>query len=186
MVFCTGWAGCGCVELGRELCALCETYCLTTVQNSNFHTVNTARNPAPHNHSQHNQCRTPYAVERRLVLLKTGIMMPETCWDRSLITNIRLVASCWFLSLHPILCTWFWLSYQLIESHFIAMVMTGLDFLLCEWLSQALFQVLPGLHCYDTAWVVTDSQTQVSIESHQGRFVCVCEYHVTPPQHGHI
>ena len=30
-----------------------------------------------------------------------GIMMPETCWDRSLTINIRLVASCWFLSLHP-------------------------------------------------------------------------------------
>jgi hypothetical protein len=30
-----------------------------------------------------------------------GIMMPETCWDKSLIINIRLVASCWFLSLHP-------------------------------------------------------------------------------------
>ena len=28
-------------------------------------------------------------------------MMPETCWDKSLIINIRLVASCWFLSLHP-------------------------------------------------------------------------------------
>ena len=28
--------------------------------------------------------------------------MPETCWDKSLIINIRLVASCWFLSLHPI------------------------------------------------------------------------------------
>ena len=25
------------------------------------------------------QCRTPYAVERSLVLLKMGVMMPETC-----------------------------------------------------------------------------------------------------------
>ena len=42
-------------------------------------------------------------------------MMPETCWDKSLIINIRLVASCWFLSLHPMkvwghpmtcLCRW--------------------------------------------------------------------------------
>jgi len=90
MVFCTGCAGCGCVQLGRELCALCESYCSTTVQNSNFHTVHTARIPAPHNHSQHNQCRTPYAVERRLVLLMTGIMMPETCWDRSLIINDQI------------------------------------------------------------------------------------------------
>jgi hypothetical protein len=30
-----------------------------------------------------------------------GIMMPETCWDRSFIINISLVASCWFLCLHP-------------------------------------------------------------------------------------
>jgi len=29
MVFCTGCAGCGCVELGRKLCALCEAYCST-------------------------------------------------------------------------------------------------------------------------------------------------------------
>ena len=36
-----------------------------------------------------------------MVFLKMGIMMPETCCDRSLIINIRLVASCWFLSLHP-------------------------------------------------------------------------------------
>ena len=27
--------------------------------------------------------------------------IPETCWDKSLIINIRLVASCWFLSVHP-------------------------------------------------------------------------------------
>ena len=29
-----------------------------------------------------------------------GIKMPETCCDRSLIMNIGLVASCWFISLH--------------------------------------------------------------------------------------
>ena len=38
MVFCTVCAGCGCVELGRKLCALCEGYC----SNSNLHTVHTA------------------------------------------------------------------------------------------------------------------------------------------------
>ena len=59
MVFCTGCAGCGCVELG----------CI----------MHTARGPAPHNHSKHNQCRTPYAVIHSLVLLKMGIRMPETC-----------------------------------------------------------------------------------------------------------
>ena len=57
--------------------------------------------PAPHNHSHHNQCRTPYAAVLTLVLLMMGIMMPETCSDKSFILNIRLVASCWFLSLHP-------------------------------------------------------------------------------------
>jgi len=65
-------------------------------------TTFTACDPAPHNHSQHNQCRTPYAVMHGLVLLMMGIMMPETCWDRSLIINIWLFASCWFLSLHPL------------------------------------------------------------------------------------
>ena len=64
MVFCIVCAGCGFMELGRELCALCESYCSTS-----------------------------------LVLLTMGIMMPETCWDKSLIINVRLVASCWFLSL---------------------------------------------------------------------------------------
>jgi len=56
---------------------------------------------APHNHSQHNQYRTPYVVIHGLDLPMMGIMMPKTCWDRSLIINIWLVASCWFLSLHP-------------------------------------------------------------------------------------
>ena len=49
----------------------------------------------------YNQCRTPYAVIHGLVLLMMDIMMPETCWDRSLIINIGLIASCWFISLHP-------------------------------------------------------------------------------------
>jgi len=47
--------------------------------NSNFHTVHTVCAPAPHNHSKHNQCRTPYVEVRSLVLLKLGIVMPETC-----------------------------------------------------------------------------------------------------------
>jgi hypothetical protein len=38
-----------------------------------------ARVPAPHNHSHHYQCRTPYAAVHTLVLLMMGIMMPETC-----------------------------------------------------------------------------------------------------------
>jgi len=47
------------------------------------------------------QCTTPYAVIHGSVLLMMGIMMPETCWDRCLLINIRLVAFCWFISLHP-------------------------------------------------------------------------------------
>jgi len=62
-----------------------------------FHRVHTANDPAPHNHSQHNQCRTLYAVIHSLVLLVMGIMMPETCWDRSLIIKIWLVASLYTL-----------------------------------------------------------------------------------------
>jgi len=75
-----------------------------TVRTVTF-TVHTARVPAPHNRSHHNQCRTPYEAVHILVLLMMGIMMPETCWDRSTIINIRLVASCWFLSLHPTFMT---------------------------------------------------------------------------------
>jgi hypothetical protein len=95
MVFCAGCAGCGCVELGHKLFALCEWY------RSTVHTVRTACDRAAHNHSQHNQYRTPYAVIHGLVLLMMGIMIAETCWDRSLIINIGLVASCWFISPHP-------------------------------------------------------------------------------------
>jgi len=43
------------------------------------------------------QCRTPYSVVQSLLLLKMGIVMPETCWDRSLIINIRLVVSLFIL-----------------------------------------------------------------------------------------
>jgi len=44
---------------------------------------------------------TAYAVIHGLVLLIMGIMMPETSRERSLIINVRLVASFWFISLHP-------------------------------------------------------------------------------------
>ena len=49
------------------------------------------------------QCRTPYTAVHTLVLLMMDIIMPETCWDKSLIINIGLVASCWFLCLHRML-----------------------------------------------------------------------------------
>ena len=42
MVFCTGCAGCGCVELGRKPCELCEGAVHTS------HTVHTAYDPALH------------------------------------------------------------------------------------------------------------------------------------------
>ena len=108
MVFCTGSVSCGCVELGSELCAL------WTVETVTF-TDHTARVPATHNHSQHYQCRTPYAAVHTLVLLMMGIMMPETCWDRSLIINIRL-SLLFHRAFHIYLlictneCTIFWLN----------------------------------------------------------------------------
>jgi len=34
MVFCTGFAGCGCAELGRKVCALCEIYCSHSAHSS--------------------------------------------------------------------------------------------------------------------------------------------------------
>ena len=80
-------------------CVHCEGYCSNS-RTVTF-TVHTACVPALHNHSHHYQCRTPYAAVHTLVLLMMGIMMPETCWDKSLIINVRLVASCWSLSLHP-------------------------------------------------------------------------------------
>ena len=83
---------------GAGLRAVCT---LKVIVRTVTFTAHTARSPTSHNHSKHKQCRTPYAVIHNLVLLKMGIMMPETCCDRSLIINTRLVASCWFLSLHP-------------------------------------------------------------------------------------
>jgi len=53
--------------------------CVVSCVHSKLHTVHTAHDAAPHNNSQHNQCRTPYAVVHGLVLLMMGIMMPETC-----------------------------------------------------------------------------------------------------------
>ena len=49
------------------------------ISKSNPRTVQTAYDPAPHNHSQHNQCRTLYAVIHGLVLLMMFIMVSETC-----------------------------------------------------------------------------------------------------------
>jgi len=76
-----GCVGCGVVELRREQCALCESYC-STQSNSNFHTVHTAHDAAPQHHSQPQPThpgRTLHAVGHGLILLMMGIMMPETC-----------------------------------------------------------------------------------------------------------
>ena len=43
-----------------------------------------------------------YTTHTVFVLLKMGIMMPETCWDRSLIINIWLLHLVSFLSLHTL------------------------------------------------------------------------------------
>ena len=97
VVFCTVCAGCGCMGLGCGLCAPYESYC----SYSNCRTVHTARVPAAHN-----QCRTPHAVVHGLGLLMMGKMMPETCWDRRGIINIKLVTSFSIFSLFS-LCSWF-------------------------------------------------------------------------------
>ena len=89
MVFCTGCAGCSWLWL----CGAVWNVWRCTQLATQLHTTTT-------NHSQHNQCRTPQAGVHGLVLLMIGIMMAETCSDRSLIINIGFVASCWFLSLH--------------------------------------------------------------------------------------
>jgi len=88
MVSCTGCAGCGWLWL-----CVAGSWAVCTVY-TKLHTTTAY-------HKQHNQCTIPYAVVHGLVLLMMGIMMPETCWDRSLIINIGLVASCWFPSRHP-------------------------------------------------------------------------------------
>jgi len=68
-----GCVGCGLVELRREQCALCESY---------VHTVHTAHDAAPQDHSQPQPThpgRTSHVVGHGLILLMMGIMMPETC-----------------------------------------------------------------------------------------------------------
>ena len=76
-----------------------------------LHTTTTSTTSAEHSaHSLQSNSTQPQPAQpvqnttrsnTGLVLLMMFIMMPETCWDRSLIINIGLVASCWFISLHP-------------------------------------------------------------------------------------
>jgi len=90
-----GCVGCGLVELRRELCA-CES-------NSNFHTVHTAHDAAPQDHSQPQPThpgRTQHAAGHSLILLMMGMMMPETCWDRKFDNKHRISCILLVLSLH--------------------------------------------------------------------------------------
>ena len=101
MVFCTGCAGCGCVELGCKLFALCEGYCLAQLSQTVTFTQCKQLTTQLHTTTASTTSAEHHAVVHGLVFLMMGIMMPETCWDISLIINIGLVTSCWFLSLHP-------------------------------------------------------------------------------------
>ena len=76
-------------------CEHCEGYCSLAPYNAAPHN---RYQPHPAEPAQHNTCSNI-----RLVLLKMGIMMPETCWE--IVENKHLtVASCWFsLSLHNII-----------------------------------------------------------------------------------
>jgi len=51
-------------------------------------------------HNMFRAASCPSSGEQDRVLPHAGLCTrtPETCWDRSLMINIRLVASCWFLS----------------------------------------------------------------------------------------
>jgi hypothetical protein len=101
MVFCTGCAGCGCVELGCKLCAhfylnmFRTSLCPSSGEQEHvlLHMVFCAASTTSAEH--HMQYYTVF------VILMMSIMMSETCWDRSLIINIGLVASCWVIPFHP-------------------------------------------------------------------------------------
>ena len=51
-------------------------------------------------------------------IFRMDILMAETCSDRRLTINIRLVASCWFLSLHPakLICSITYWQYSPLEN----------------------------------------------------------------------
>jgi len=67
------------------------------------HTMHTAHDAAPQDHSQPQPAhpgRTPHAVGHGLILLMTGIMMPETCWDRKFDNKHRISCILLVLSFH--------------------------------------------------------------------------------------
>ena len=89
----------GCIGCGLLWFCGAASWTVSTVWRLLFDTVLTAHDADPQDHSQPQPThpgRTPHAVGHGLILLMMGIMVTETCWDRSLIINIELVASCWF------------------------------------------------------------------------------------------
>ena len=86
--------GSGCGALRCRVRALWRTFTVLAPYNAAPHN---RYQPQPAEPVQHTTCSNT-----RLVLLKMGIMMPETCWES--IDNKHLtVASCWFsVSLHEI------------------------------------------------------------------------------------
>jgi len=103
MVFCTGCAGCGCMELGPKLCALCGKLLFDLSRTVTSHTVRTAHDAAPQDHSQPHSThpgRTLHAAGHGLILLMMCIMMPETCWDRKFDNRHRISCILLVLSLH--------------------------------------------------------------------------------------
>jgi len=98
-------SGCGALPCGvRALWRLLFDFTVLTPYNSAPHN---RYQPHPAEPAQHTTCSNT-----RLVLLKMGIMMSETCWGS--IDNKHLtVAYCWFsLSLHP------FTSYTFSHKHF--------------------------------------------------------------------
>ena len=104
----------GCVGCGWLWSCGAASWAVWTVSNSNpSHSAHSSRRSStrPQPTTAYTPDRTPHAVGHSLILLMMGIMMPKTCWDRSLIINIELVASCWFLSLHPFFMLWMLYSF---------------------------------------------------------------------------
>jgi len=67
------------------------------------HTVHTAHNAAPQDHTQPQSIhpgRTPHAVRHGLILLMMGIMVPETCWDRKFDNKHRISCILLVQSIH--------------------------------------------------------------------------------------
>ena len=75
--------------------------CYSTESSSILHTVHTTRVPALQG-SSNIKCWKPYAAIYSLVLLKMGVVVPETCWvNVLLIKKLIIFASSWsYSSIH--------------------------------------------------------------------------------------